>query len=69
MLRVKCFQPKDILRENILAVWLLGPKFSGEIFPAGNRQKQEQNSEITFRTSKLGEKSPREKTGNPPGFV
>jgi hypothetical protein len=49
-------------------VWLLGPKFPGKIFPAGNRLKQEQNSGIIFPTSGLGEKSPQEKAGNPSGF-
>jgi hypothetical protein len=49
-------------------VWLLGPKFLGKIFPAGNRLKQEQNFGILFPTSGLEEKSPREKAGNPPGF-
>jgi hypothetical protein len=46
----------------------VGPKFLGKIFPIGNRLKQEQNSGIIFPTSGLGEKSPREKAGNPPGF-
>jgi hypothetical protein len=48
---------------------MLGSKFPGKIFTAGNRKKQKQSFRIIFRTSELGEKSLRKKDGNPPGFV